>query len=139
MKSNVTFCAIITLFFLSLNLSAQRTVTWIGGTPGQETNWFCYKNWSNSKVPDEFTDVIIANISTTTFHYPVIKSKEAKVNSISIVSQATLTIEKSGKLTINDTILAQSNLCIINKGSIQMEAEEIPTTYATTSDPMGHK
>jgi hypothetical protein len=34
------------LLTLCLNAFAQKTVVWKGGTPGQETNWYCAKNWS---------------------------------------------------------------------------------------------
>ena len=88
------------LFGLATTLSAQNTVVWKGGTPGQENNWNCPKNWSKYKVPDEFSDVVIPDVSSTTHATPVIKSGTFEVNSIQIQSNAQLTIESGARLVV---------------------------------------
>ncbi len=108
----VTFC-----LFGSL-LNAQRNVNWVGGTPGNETDWFCHKNWSNAKVPDEFTNVYIANTSSSTFQYPVIKGKEAEALSVYIVPEANLTIEKSGSLYVVNSLSQPNTKSLINRGNL---------------------
>ena len=35
-------------------ISAQNTVTWVGGTPGSETSWTEAKNWSKEKAKREW-------------------------------------------------------------------------------------
>lgn len=129
MKTLITLQLFITFCFLGNVLSAQRNVTWLGGTPGQESNWFCDKNWSNAHVPDEFSNVYINNVSTSTFHYPVIKSKEATALSISIVSEGKLTIEKSGTLSVIEAINVQNNKSIINRGKLIVESQELKSEF----------
>lgn len=91
----------ITLFTLISTVTiAQSTVTWKGGTPGKETSWNEARNWSNNRVPDEFSDVIISDVSTSTFSAPVIKEGTVELNSIMIESNARLTVEAAAKLVI---------------------------------------
>jgi hypothetical protein len=81
-------------------LSAQNAVTWKGGTPGQEGNWDCPKNWSSYRVPDEFSDVVIPDVSTTTLAAPKIMSGNYEVNSIQLLPNARLTIEHGAQLVV---------------------------------------
>ncbi len=87
MKSLVLF---FTLFFMTITGSAQQLVTWVGGTPGKTTNWHEARNWSNNKVPDQFTHVLIPDVSFSSFAEPVINSGIAEVASITLVSNAQL-------------------------------------------------
>ena len=41
---------------------SQTFDTWKGGTPGQETNCACSRNWSLSRIPDEFNRLIIPKV-----------------------------------------------------------------------------
>jgi hypothetical protein len=81
-------------------LSAQAKVTWKGGTPGQPNAWNCPKNWSNHRVPDEFSDVVIPEVSSTTLAAPVIKSGQFEVNSIQLQPNAQLTIGAGAQLLV---------------------------------------
>ncbi len=93
---------IIALFTLTSTMTvAQNTVTWIGGTPGNETSWDEPKNWSNHHVPNEFSDVYIPDVSTSTFSNPTIKDGVIELNSLQIASTAKLTIEKMAKLIVH--------------------------------------
>lgn len=105
MKNRISFAsfpATCTALFLMLCVHgyAQRTTTWKGGTPGRETAWDCPKNWSNNAVPDEFSNVIIPNVSTTTRSLPVIRSGEVEVNTLFIHPNARLTIAASAELRV---------------------------------------
>jgi len=92
---------LIALFTLISTITiAQNQVTWKGGTPGKETSWNEARNWSNNRVPDEFSDVIIPDVSTSTFSTPVIKEGTIELNSIMIESNAQLTIEASAKVIV---------------------------------------
>lgn len=95
--------ALSILFCFANTATAQNKATWKGGAPGQENNWSCAKNWSNYRVPDEFTDVVIPDVSTTTLAAPVIKGGHFEVNSIELQPNATLTIEQRAQLVVYST------------------------------------
>jgi hypothetical protein len=105
MKSTIqTIATALSLLFCFANAAtAQNKVTWKGGAPGQETNWNCPKNWSNYRVPDEFSDVVIPDVSTTSLAAPVIKSGSFEVNSIQLLSNASLTIGQDAQLVVHNT------------------------------------
>ncbi len=94
-----------TLLILLLTLScsiliAQKSVTWIGGTPGNETSWDEARNWSDHHVPNEFSNVFIPDVSTSSFSNPIIEDGVIELNSLTIQSTAKLTIQKMAKLII---------------------------------------
>lgn len=93
------------LFFVISILSctvliAQKDVSWIGGTPGQETNWNEARNWSTNHVPDEFSNVIIKWANSGHHAQPVIDG-EVEVLSITVQGNATLAINEQGRLIID--------------------------------------
>jgi hypothetical protein len=84
--------AIIALFSLiSLSAQAQITATWKGGTPGKTTDWNCPSNWKEGREPDEFSNVFIPDVSTSTFSYPVIKQGTVEIASLQCASNTRLT------------------------------------------------
>jgi hypothetical protein len=92
---------LIAILTLSATIAfAQQTVTWKGGTPGKETSWNEAKNWSNNKVPNTFSDVIIEDVSTSTFSTPKIKDGIIELNSIHIASNTKLSIEADAKVIV---------------------------------------
>ena len=92
---------LIAIFTLLTTITfAQQSVTWYGGTPGNETNWHEARNWSNNKVPNEFSDVIIPDVTTSTFSTPIIKNGTIELNSLSIVFNGRLTIESDAKVIV---------------------------------------
>lgn len=113
------------LFGLATTLSAQNAVVWKGGTPGQENNWNCPKNWSKYKVPDEFSDVVIPDVSSTTHATPVIKSGTFEVNSIQIQSNAQLTIESGARLVVYNAETAFDQA-----GNLQLNGSILTSTTA---------
>ena len=96
-----TIIIITTLWItISANAFSQKATTWIGGTPGMKTDWYCPYNWNTSSVPDEFSDVIIPDVSTTSFASPVIQSGKVEINSINVHSNASLTIGQNATLIV---------------------------------------
>lgn len=95
----------LAIFFLasSMPLFSQKITIWKGGTPGMETNWDCHKNWSTYSVPDGFSDVIIPDVSTTTFAAPVIRSGQAEVNSLTFTSNTVMTVGKGAQLVVHQS------------------------------------
>lgn len=83
---NVFVLLTFVLLFLG-NIQGQKPIEWKGGTPGQETNWNCPRNWSTGKVPDSFSDVIIPDRNANGGFYPTL-TKEAEVNSIYVTPTA---------------------------------------------------
>ncbi|MFN0174840.1 MAG: hypothetical protein ACKVU0_09360 [Saprospiraceae bacterium] len=73
MKKTLAIIALLSL--LSLNAQSQKTATWKGGTPGKSTDWNCPGNWKEGRVPNEFSHVVIPDVSSSTFSYPVIDSE----------------------------------------------------------------
>lgn len=113
---------ILTSLFLvfCVNVFSQKITIWKGGTPGQENNWNCPKNWSTSQVPDDFCNVVIPNVSTTTFAYPVIYKGDMEVNALFLEYGAYLTIEKEAQLVVFGNFEVISKDCLLVKGKLQL-------------------
>lgn len=90
----ILFCFMGTIAF------SQHENTWIGGTPGMENDWNCAKNWSDFKVPDEFTNVFIPDVSTSTLYYPVIKKGVVEINAFYMKATASLTVLPDARLVV---------------------------------------
>ncbi|GEM_PF-6521266 len=106
MKTNAFFFAAF-CFFLLVNVpfcEAQKINSWKGGTPGQEANWSCAKNWSANRVPDAFQNVIIPDVSSGSGVYPTIKDGGLEVNALILESGAALEIAKKGSLSVITTL-----------------------------------
>ena len=95
-----TYLFTTVLITLSTNICAQKTIIWKGGTPGMKTDWHCPQNWSTSSVPDEFSNVVIPDVSTSTFSMPVIRSGIVEVNELEIERNASLTVSEKTKLSV---------------------------------------
>jgi hypothetical protein len=89
--------SVILILSFSFSLSAQIAATWKGGKPGRTTDWNCPDNWTQGRVPDEFTQVIIPFGAS---YYPVIQSAPAPIDALLIEGGASLTIREGAKLTI---------------------------------------
>lgn len=90
------------------SLFAQKTVIWKGGTPGRETQWQCPKNWLGNAVPNEFSDVLIPDISSSGMAYPVV-NQVVEINALRLEGNTMLTIAPEGQLTVaNDIFVAQA-------------------------------
>lgn len=91
--------AIATMLFLgfSFTLTAQITAVWKGGKPGRTADWNCPANWSEGRVPDEFTQVIIPAGAS---HFPVIQFAPTPIDALLMEAGATLTIQAGARLAI---------------------------------------
>jgi hypothetical protein len=98
MKNTIAIIALFSL--ISLSAEAQKIATWKGGTPGKSTDWNCPTNWKEGRVPNEFSNVVIPNISTSTFSYPVIDRGEIEVQSLFCASSARLTVKNKASLVV---------------------------------------
>lgn len=94
--------SIIAFLLLGIQLSGQKLVEWKGGHPGNETSWECPFNWSTSKLPDEFSDVIITNQSSTGNFYPIVSSI-VKINSLQMLNGTFLNIAPKAVIHIMNT------------------------------------
>jgi len=86
------------LFTLSTTALAQKVAIWKCGTPGKPAEWNCATNWKEGQLPNEFSQVIIHDVSTSTFNNPVLASGAVEVWSIQIHSGASLRIGKNARL-----------------------------------------
>ena len=108
------FTATLVLMMTSGLLMSQ--VVWKGGTPGRAHDWNISSNWSNNRVPTDFDDVVIPDLSTQGCFYPIIKTEIEPIQFLFIASGAELEVTDTGILTIdgsgtfNDGILNMGHL-----------------------------
>ena len=95
--SKIFLIGLFTLIAMT-SASAQKNNTWRGGTPGHETEWSYYKNWSTGRIPNEFDRVLIPDVSSSTNDYPVIEAEEIEVLSLHIQQGAMLTLRPTARL-----------------------------------------
>lgn len=105
MKNATASFAISMLFIVAchITLSAQKTATWKGGTPGRKTSWHCASNWKEGRIPDEFSYVFIPNVSTSTACYPVIENGNVEILSLHCASDAFISVKPEAGITILET------------------------------------
>jgi hypothetical protein len=123
MKNFFFFAAII--LFSQTVLLAQKSTTWKGGTPGKPNDWNCASNWSDGRVPNEFSDVTIPNLSSET--YPVIKKNVEEINALFLMSATSLRVEKKGALTVSERVEIAAGAKIDNLGKLDLPNNEITT------------
>lgn len=107
MKNSAFFLALattVTFFLFENGAFAQMKNTWKGGTPGRPTDWNCASNWLENRVPNEFSDVFVSDVSTSTFAAPVISSGDFEVNALFVAKDAKLSIEATASLTVLETV-----------------------------------
>ena len=97
MKATTIFIILALILSFSFSLSAQTTNVWQGGKQGRTTDWNCPANWSEGRVPDEFTQVIIP---TGANYYPVIQSAPTPIDALLMEAGAKLTIQAGARLSI---------------------------------------
>ncbi|MEY3241994.1 MAG: hypothetical protein RIR11_3433 [Bacteroidota bacterium] len=123
MKNFFFFAAIILISQTSL--LAQKSTTWKGGTPGKPSDWNCASNWSDGRVPNEFSDVTIPNVSIEI--YPVIKNNVEDINALFLMSNTHIKIEKKGALTVSERVEIAAGVKIDNLGKLDLPTNEITT------------
>lgn len=115
------FVSITTLSF------SQKKVCWKGGTPGREDCWHEARNWSNNKAPDEFSDVYIPDVSSSTFHFPVIKEGVVELSALRMDSNAHLTVAPSARLVIHGYAEGLTENNLILRGELSLPSRDGPT------------
>ena len=116
---------ILLTVLISSHVSAQGISQWRGNTPGHERDWNYPSNWSENQVPDEFTDVVIPVDIMIERNYPVIRSGDVEINSLSIWPGACLTI-KEGTISVLDRERSYFNWNqIIGNGRISVNDETL--------------
>ncbi|HSF88979.1 MAG TPA: hypothetical protein VLA46_06140 [Saprospiraceae bacterium] len=103
---------------------SQTTITWKGGTPGMENDWSCPQNWSSASLPNEFSDVIIPDVSSSTFAPPCIKEGSIEINSLRLQSNASLTIAYNASLTVIRFIEGLDLYKVEGQGELILQAGE---------------
>ncbi len=131
MKATTISIALILFLGFSFSLSAQTTAVWQGGKPGRTTDWNCPANWSEGRVPDEFTQVIIPSGANS---YPVIQFAPTPIDALLMEAGTSLTIQDGARLAIlgetgifnGVTVLGQ----IENNGALEIgEAVNMSTAF----------
>ncbi|MBL7781392.1 MAG: hypothetical protein JNM22_09265 [Saprospiraceae bacterium] len=117
--SSTAHFSICFFMLFSAAVSAQKTNVWRGGAPGHETDWSFFKNWSTGKVPSEFDNVIVPDVSASTGDYPVIRTGEVEILGLEIQSGASLTLMPEARLLVET--LQISGTCKGCKSRILME------------------
>lgn len=116
MKNAIATIAIICCFLFSAN--AQKTATWKGGAAGKSNDWSCAANWKEGRVPDEFCDVVIPNVSSTGNFQPVIRAEVDAVHSLRILPGATLRITAQGALEVSEPLEGIAANSLQNQGRL---------------------
>lgn len=126
-KITTSIILLACLLAQSPNLFSQRTIMWKGGTPGKETQWQCPKNWTCNHVPDEFSNVTIPDVSSSSMAYPVLMGV-AEVNSLRLEGNAALTIAPEGQLTVFTDVV------VLHKENLQIKGTLIVLNELETSE-----
>ncbi len=93
--------SLIALFSLiSVFAFSQNILTWKGGAPGNENDWYESKNWDKNVVPDQDSYVIIKRLNTGHDAQPIIEG-EVIVACIELQSRALLTVTNKGSLVLD--------------------------------------
>ncbi len=122
------------MMIISISSFAQKSITWKGGTLGMETEWFCPQNWSTSSVPDEFSNVIIPDVSTSSFSLPVISSGQVEINSLVILYNGSITIAKSAILIVLDMVNGDLQTNVHGEGELILFDNATVTTPRMIAD-----
>ncbi|MDF1865624.1 MAG: hypothetical protein P1U70_12370 [Saprospiraceae bacterium] len=120
------------LTFSTSFIIAQNTVTWIGGTPGNETNWEVAKNWSNNQVPNENSVVVIKYLNSGHNAQPIVENF-VEVASIEVQANAQLTIEANAELIVDGSFTYSEGISlyggeVINKGTVHLYSLSVDVT-----------
>ena len=115
--------SIAATFILAVSISAQTTATWQGGKPGRTTDWNCAANWSEGRIPDEFT---LAIIPAGVEYYPVIKKEVMSIDALLMEAGTSLTLQNGAFLKVLGETGRFDGLTIfgeiINNGTLQIGA-----------------
>lgn len=100
MKKVLAIFALLCLICGAAN--AQKNATWKGGTPGKPSDWNCATNWKEGRVPNEFSNVVIPDVSTSTWAYPVIENGVVEIFSLQCAPNARLDTRGNARVILLD-------------------------------------
>lgn len=106
MKKVFAIFALLCLICVTVN--AQKTATWKGGTPGKPTDWSCPTNWKEGRVPNEFSNVVIPDVSTSTWAYPVIEEGVVEIFSLQCAPNARLDTRGNARVILLDVATSRN-------------------------------
>ncbi len=86
-------------------------------------------------MPDDFTNVFIPDVSSTSLSFPIIKSGLVEINALTIASNAILTVEKGAQLTVFTTAQGANGRSLKLKGSILL-LDELNENKALPAAPL---
>ncbi len=135
----IQVAAIVFLPITAVQLFSQKTATWKGGTPGMEQEWNCPKNWSGGAIPNEFSNVFIPDVTTTTCSPPVIQSGQVEVNALFLESNATLTIGPAAELIIYETAEGVDHNTLNVKGKVLLPGKPQNKMYTKKASSLAEK
>jgi len=95
------YCYLVPEYTGNSTTTSPATYNWTGAT---NSNWFTTTNWSSSLVPSSSDDVTIPNGQP---NYPVINNGLGNIavcNNLTINSNASLTIDADGYMTVSGSI-----------------------------------
>ena len=120
MRKAILFLAATVAFFFAIPISAQaqKPATWKGGTPGKVSDWNCAANWQEGRVPNEFSDVLIPDVSTGSNAFPVISCRVESVNTLTLLSGARLDIARTGSLEVSFALKTYGVCKLQNHGTL---------------------
>ncbi|MEP7195529.1 MAG: hypothetical protein ABI851_03360 [Saprospiraceae bacterium] len=121
---------LFTCFSIASSLG-QIQAKWIGGYPGRSKDWNCAMNWSNNKVPNEFTDVSIPSFEYCYMNYPELYLGVKEVRSLELGNYARLKISTNSQLIVHKKASQELNLNRIEiKGRLIIKYHD-PYVFAT--------
>lgn len=118
--------ALAAFLLIQDTVSAQKRVTWKGGSPGRETDWNYPGNWSDGAVPNCFSDVVIPDVSTGSGRYPVIGSGAFEVNTLVMYSGAALSIRPTARLQVINQFDPQDSKLFAEAGALRVGGQPYP-------------
>ncbi|NPA37803.1 MAG: hypothetical protein GXO47_13240 [Chlorobi bacterium] len=96
--------------YLTFGTITIPAYTWTGGA---STDWFDTSNWSEGILPSASDSVTVSTDGVT--YYPVIDSSSVvQVNTLTIISGATLTLDPGAVMTVTGDVITNDGLTINN-------------------------
>ncbi|MCO6492757.1 MAG: hypothetical protein J5I98_30340 [Phaeodactylibacter sp.] len=106
---NIILISCLALF--SFTAFAQNT--WIGGTPGRETDWLEARNWSKQRVPGWDDNVLIPHLWHS--NYPMVSAAVPPIAHLEVEGGARLSIKTGGQLSVDGNSTYNTGILLIGK------------------------
>ena len=127
------YILILTLSMTTIECFCQVPSIWKGNTPGHEVEWAYASNWSNNRIPDEFTDVVIPFDITLGKNYPVIRTPNVEVNSLSVIAGAQIQMDAACTIRILTSNTNLSPQTLVTTKDLEQPLVPVDTGKSTKS------